>query len=419
MSVKQIFNTSAELDYPTVLPTLDLDFANSKTLDPRITFTRASGGSYVGADGLIKSAAVNEPRFDHNPTTGESLGLLVEEARTNRHTYSEQFDNAAWGKNGATITSNATTAPDGTTTADKFASTSGAALIYVQQADYTLTNGASYTRTVFAKASEISILNIQVGNTTTGTVVVQANLSTGTATNGGVVTTLANGWFRISYSYTQSGTLGDFYLTLPANTVAGSGVFVWGAQIEAGSFPTSYIPTEGSSRTRAADVASITGKNFSSWYNSSEGTLFAAQRSDTIQDAYQTSTFILCSSNPNAHFIGMDVTNDYNRFYVYGGGTANAADNNYLPVTPGTLTKNVLAYANNNVAAARNGGTVVKDSSVAIPIYSYDSATGDFEINRATIGHYLGYGNQKRQHLSRLTYYPKRLTNQQLQTLTS
>jgi hypothetical protein len=62
-----IFNTSS----------LDLQFARTKTLDPRITFTRASSGTFVGSDGLIKTATTNEPRFDHNPTTGESLGLLV------------------------------------------------------------------------------------------------------------------------------------------------------------------------------------------------------------------------------------------------------------------------------------------------------------------------------------------------------
>jgi hypothetical protein len=76
-------NKSSVNNFPSVRPTLDLDFANSKTLDPRIEFTRASGGSYVGADGLIKYAGVNEARFDHDPVTGESLGLLVEEARTN------------------------------------------------------------------------------------------------------------------------------------------------------------------------------------------------------------------------------------------------------------------------------------------------------------------------------------------------
>jgi hypothetical protein len=64
--------------YPTVRPTLNLDFAKTKTLDPRVTFTRASTATFVGANGLIQTAASGAARFDHNPTTGESLGLLVE-----------------------------------------------------------------------------------------------------------------------------------------------------------------------------------------------------------------------------------------------------------------------------------------------------------------------------------------------------
>ena len=63
-------------DYPTIEPSLKLDFANARALDPRITFTRASVATYVGKDGLIKTAGVNEPRFDHDPTTGESLGSV-------------------------------------------------------------------------------------------------------------------------------------------------------------------------------------------------------------------------------------------------------------------------------------------------------------------------------------------------------
>ena len=75
------------------VPSLDLRFAESKSLvdaasgQSLVTFTRASSGTYVGSDGLIKTATTNEPRFDHNPTTGESLGLLVEEQRTNGFTY--------------------------------------------------------------------------------------------------------------------------------------------------------------------------------------------------------------------------------------------------------------------------------------------------------------------------------------------
>jgi hypothetical protein len=102
-------NKSSDSIFPKVRPSLDLDFANSKTLDPRITFTRSSGGSYVGADGLIKYAGVNEARFDHNPVTGESLGLLVEEQRTNLQRHSEDFTQGLPLLN-ATLTANVGTA---------------------------------------------------------------------------------------------------------------------------------------------------------------------------------------------------------------------------------------------------------------------------------------------------------------------
>ena len=82
---------SVSQNFPEVRPTLNLNFARSKTLDPRITFTRASTGTYVGSDGLIKTAVADEARFDHDPETGESLGLLIEGSRTNLINYSEDF----------------------------------------------------------------------------------------------------------------------------------------------------------------------------------------------------------------------------------------------------------------------------------------------------------------------------------------
>ena len=70
-------------NFPNTRPSLNLNFARSKTLDPRITFSRTSAGTYVDDNGFIKTASADEPRFDHDHTTGESLGLLVEEARSN------------------------------------------------------------------------------------------------------------------------------------------------------------------------------------------------------------------------------------------------------------------------------------------------------------------------------------------------
>ena len=89
-----VFTSSIEVtaDYPTIKPSLNLNFARSRSLDSRITFTRASVGTYVGRDGLIKTAGENEARFDHDPETLESLGLLIEESRTNIITSSSVFN---------------------------------------------------------------------------------------------------------------------------------------------------------------------------------------------------------------------------------------------------------------------------------------------------------------------------------------
>ena len=97
---------------------LNLNFTTG-TLDSRITFTRSTTGSYYNSAGVLSTAAINAPRFDYDPVTLESVGLLIEESRTNLLTYSEQFDNAVWTKSNASITANAIIAPDGTLTADK------------------------------------------------------------------------------------------------------------------------------------------------------------------------------------------------------------------------------------------------------------------------------------------------------------
>ena len=108
-------------EYPSIRPILDLNFAATKTLDRRITFTRDSVGTYVGEDGLVKYASNNVPRFDHDPTTGESLGLLIEESRTNYVDNSN--DVSQWNRiiNNATVESNTTDtlSPDGTNTSTK------------------------------------------------------------------------------------------------------------------------------------------------------------------------------------------------------------------------------------------------------------------------------------------------------------
>ena len=105
-------------EYPSIRPTLDLNFAATKTLDRRITFTRDSFGTYTDELGIVRTAPNNTPRFDHDFATGESLGLLIEESRTNLAKKSETLNNTTyWGQNYnvSAAAAPSITAPDGST----------------------------------------------------------------------------------------------------------------------------------------------------------------------------------------------------------------------------------------------------------------------------------------------------------------
>lgn len=242
------------------------------TVGDSATFARASTGTYVGSDGLIKTATTNEARFQYDPITSNGLGLVIESAATNLFTYSEQFDNAAWVKSSLTVTPNLIVSPDGATTADKLIESATSAEHYADQ-NLSVVNGTKYVFSVFAKAGERNILKIR-------TVInfpdqaTSFNLTSGAITNGhgtgnaGIVQ-LANGWFRCWVLATASGT-GSAVLRLQlynsSHTYLGngtSGIYVWGAQLETGSKATSYIPTTTAAATRAADVITGSGLVYS------------------------------------------------------------------------------------------------------------------------------------------------------------
>ena len=247
MSVYRVgTNKSSTNVFPSVRPTLDLDFANSKTLDPRITFTRASGGSYVGADGLIKYAGVNEPRFDHDPVTGESLGLLIEESRTNLFLRSEEFNISPWILSRVTISSNVISSPFGDITADKIIEESSTFNKEILQI-ITLTSGVSYTISVFAKSSERYLFRFGIDTTTMGQFTAAyfdllkgeiSSISGGI--NSATITKYPNGWYRCTATFTPVVTRSSgIYITLAqSGTITGhlgdgaSGIYIWGAQLE-------------------------------------------------------------------------------------------------------------------------------------------------------------------------------------------
>lgn len=266
------------------------------------------------------TAAYYGPRFDYDPSTVPATprGLLIEESRSNLLTYSEQFDNAAWVKAAASVTANATTAPDGTTTVDKLTPD-----VTNAQHKVTITassGSANNVISVYAKVAGYNWLIVQGSGYAWFDI---SNGAVGTQTScTGSITSVGNGWYRCSIVMSTASTSVSIWASNGNNVTsfAGdgtSGIFIWGAQLEAGAFATSYIPTTTASVTRAADVAQLTGSALT--------TATATSASAIVQ------TTALLDSAGNHAYIGMSsvliplfVSGSNTTFYSYGGATRSA-----------------------------------------------------------------------------------------------
>lgn len=248
------------IDVAGIPPSLDLDFSGE--LPPTVTFTRNSTATYFGQDGYLKTANINVPRIEYDPITRDVKGLLNEESRQNILTYTENFDNNSWLKTRSSIGLNAEVAPDGTMTADKLIEDTQTGGHYVYANDITISPNTTYTFSCYVKAGERTWTYVQIlnGSGTSGysTYVNLSNGSFGAAVTAGSPTAtdrkiefVGNGWYRVSVTANVGAfTTGDFAVwTSTSDGGAGytgdgkSGIYVWGAQVEAAAFSTSYIPS--------------------------------------------------------------------------------------------------------------------------------------------------------------------------------
>lgn len=406
------------------VPSLGLDFT-SASLDPRVTFTRASTATRVNAAGLIESVAINGPRFDYDPVTLSPKGLLIEEQRTNLLTYSEDFSNAVWIKTLASITANAAVAPDGTLTADKLISTSASGFHSAYQNFGPKTASAAYTFSFYAKAGEIGYCVPNFNSGLTGTqLACTINLSTGAATgvSAGLTvstTSVGNGWWRISISAIGDATTNSFASTINATNGSGStgpftgndvdGIFIWGAQLEAGAFATSYIPTVAAQVTRSADNASMVGDNFANWYNASEQTWFVEYAHLAVGSNGRR---VLSIGGDGADLVDVlyGVSSTADGTYMVSGGVPGSINASVINPRPTTPTKVALAFKVNDYQSAYSGILSASDTSFAMPVGINRLGIGR---NNTTAADFLCG------HIRRIMYYNTRLTNAQLQALTS
>ena len=415
---------SISQNFPDEGPTLSLNFASSKTLDPRITFTRASTGTYTDDNGLVVIAPTDTPRFDHNPATGESLGLLVEEARTNLLLRSEEFDNAYWSPSGSSITANNTTAPNGTITADLLIENSASSTHLVSVGGKML-SGTTYTYSVYAKAAGRDWLIMSPGSTWGYGWFNINNGTLGTLVDGGsnptaAINAVGNGWYRCSITLTAVANAGIQFLMVPSNgtvTYTGngtSGIYLWGAQLEAGAFPTSYIPTTTATATRSADNVSVTGTNFSSWYNQTGGTFYTQFKCGNWNGSNMFSKVFTVGDSfngveDNGFFLGNDAnTGNTVRYRVKKSGVNQFGPANL--VRSSDVIKVAMAIKTSDFAVTIGGTAPTTSASGTLP-----ASMTNMTVGRDIFGIEIWSLNG---HISQLSYYPTRLSNTALQTLT-
>ena len=174
-----------------------------------------------------------------------------------------------------------------------------------------------------------------------------------------------------------------------------SGIYIWGAQVEQGSFPTSYIKTTGSQVTRSADSAEMTGTNFTDWYNYNEGSWYSQFKPTTGN----TSGYIL--------YVGNDISNNFR--FTYGSPTryqvyTNGLNYSYTTIGNSTSSNNKASfgYKTNDATGSLNGANNVNDTSVLIP----------------NVEPYLKIISSTNGYIKKISYYPLRLTNNEIQDLT-
>ena len=411
--------------FPQQRPTLNLDFANSKTLDPRITFSRTTTATYVDEDGLIKIAAADESRFDHDPETGECLGLLVEEQRSNLLTYSTFYGGNGLSNVGINTNVSGISAPDGTfTAAEMYGSDSTNNVKYMYKGYSTNTLG-TYTTSVFMKYKNERYTVLRMNDNTGANgclqrIDIQNGIFTDPVETGGTLTGAAstiaaypNGWYRVSLTGTFVDALtqvqgSQVYITTYGATTSTNGIYLWGAQLEAGAFPTSYIPRpDASTATRNPDNVSMTGDNFSDWYNQSEGTIYVSQKLKSI-DTVDRNSLVYLINGGSGNDIFYNVKEGDTNIFVFGDDGTNYS--RWQENGDSTDTKAIWAYdvSGDDFKPYWNGIEGVNEPTSNTP-----SATShtQLEIGATADAKYNG-------HISKLSYYPTRLSNDRLQNLT-
>jgi len=368
----------------------------------------------VNKDGLIESVAANQARLDYPLTdgvVGDCPHLLLEPSRANLVLRSEEL-NTTWLTFRSSVTANDIVSPDGSQNAEKIIQQSGETSSGGVYQNLTLSSSTVYTYSVFLKSGgyDFGMIRIDGGqyawfNLSSGTV--------GTITGSGSssIQDFGNGWYRCSFTITTTSTTGQPHIYIAnsdgSQTLSGAdgvkGIYAWGAMVEQGSYPTSYIPTEGSSVTRSAETTNATVP--SGIFGTSGGTIYV----EGVVGAPDTSgqmPFTAGTDTSNLIYIWIQT----NGTLVVESYTTTAQCGIYSSsgiLSVGDSYKIAFGYANNDFVLYLNGTQIGTDTSGSIAIPA-----------NVKLGNYItsGYTSGK---IKQVMIFNTRLSNTELQTLTS
>ena len=382
-----------------------------------LTSSRASGATRVNKNGLIEDVATGVPRLDY--TNGGCPELLLEPQSTNEITYSEDFTDASWSKSDTTITANAILSPDGSVNASLIDITSGTS---DQRISTAINMSGTYSFSVFAKANASHWISLRIGSTAN----IWFDLQNGVVGSSTITTTFidasiedyGNGWYRCTLIYSATGT-GVTARIYPADgdldiTHTSGSVYIWGAQLEALSYPTSYIRNSGNTAgvTRIADaVTGATG--LGSVINSSEGVLYF--EGSGLQDIPSGNLYLsICDgSNSNSIFFRLSttgaliaynsgLTSPNNIIAQLSAGSIDLESNFKLSIRWGSTSDDFQLFVNGSKVTQQVGFVFSSLSGMNELIFSLFDGSGNF------------YGR-----IRELKVYDTALTDAELTTLTT
>ena len=382
-------------------------------------FTRASSATRVNKQGLIETVGSGKPRIDFTDNTDGHL--LLEPSRTNIVFYSEQLDNSVWNKlTNTTVTANQTLSPDGSQNADEFSATSTSTSLMAVQDSFSVSSSVDYVISFFAKKGSVRYVQLfngtgQVtGNPRTNFDLQDGNIAIQDSGHTSSIEDFGNGWYRCTTKVTTLSTTLQMYINGVSTSTAsrsatsswtsGNNFYVWGAQLEQGSYATSYIPTEGSSVTRVVETTNATVP--SEVFGTSGGTIYVEGVVGVPNTSGQM-PFTAGTGSTNLIYIWLILDG---RVYVesYTGGVLQCNISTSLGfLSVGDSYKIAFAYANNDFVMYVNGTQIGTDTSGSIAVPS-----------NVKVGNYTttGYTSGK---IKQTKIYNTRLTNTELQNLTS